>query len=65
MFKFRTMVVGADEILKEYLEQNEEAKTIYMLSGNQLEEEIQRELDEGYETYLNKQKTRIRKKYLQ
>ena len=26
MFKFRTMVVGADEILKEYLEQNEEAK---------------------------------------
>lgn len=42
--------------------QNEEAKTIYMLSGNQLEEEIQRELDEGYETYLNKQKTRIRKK---
>lgn len=29
MYKFRSMVVGADEKLKEYLEQNEEAKKEY------------------------------------
>lgn len=29
MYKFRSMVVGADEILKEYLEQNPEAKKEY------------------------------------
>ena len=26
MYKFRTMIVGADKVLKEYLEQNEEVK---------------------------------------
>ena len=32
MYKFRSMVVGADDILKEYLQENEEAKKEYKIN---------------------------------
>ena len=32
MFKYRSMIVGADEILEQYLEQNEEAKKEYKIN---------------------------------